>query len=354
MITGVRPTTASLPSREKIVSLRLPGASLDLIGAVENLGRLVRALQIRAEDLAVRDVFSGASLSGRAALWVETVLRKSSLKKADQEENALPDLVLQWLSFYGPVRKSFLKEVLGFEEDRLDELLAGLAEAQEVVLDLLTEQAEEVEICDRENLEILLRMARRSRQAFLPGPRPGPAAAFSGRLAGPRRPGQSPDDLQGALEQLFGFPAAVDAWEKQFLPARLSPYYGAWLDGLIHSGHLLWFGCGHRKISLAFPDDLELFLDPCRRGAGFENSWGQGRGGGTGPSAPREIGRYSFLDIIQTLKNGQPDRNRETLGPGLAGAGQQRRLRHPAPGDPDGLCPVSFERGRRPAFPIGL
>ena len=267
MITGVQPTTASLPSVKRSVSLRLPGASLDLVGAVENLGRLVRALRIRAEDLAVRDVFSGAPLSGRAALWVETVLGKSSLKKANQEENPLPDFVLQGLSFYGPVRKSSLKEVLGFEEDRLDELLAGLAEAQEVVLDLLTEFAEEVEICDRENLEILLRMARKSRQPSFRALGLDRLPLFLAAWQGLARPGQSPDELQGALEQLFGFPAAVDAWEKQFLPARLSHYYGVWLDSLIHSGHLLWFGCGHRKISLAFPDDLELFLNPCRRDA---------------------------------------------------------------------------------------
>ena len=46
--------------REKIVSLRLPGASLDLIGAVENLGRIAKAFQVRPEELAIRDVFSEA------------------------------------------------------------------------------------------------------------------------------------------------------------------------------------------------------------------------------------------------------------------------------------------------------
>ena len=288
--------------REKIVSLRLPGASLDLIGAVENLGRITKAFQVRPEELAIRDVFFEAPLTARAALWVTAVLRKSSSKKADPEENDLSDLFQQWLSFYGPVRKSSLKEVLGLEDTRLDDLLGGLAEAQEAVLDQLTEQAPEVEICDRENLEILLRMARRSRQPSFQALGLDRLPLFLAAWQGLTRPGQSPDDLQGALDQLFGFPAAADAWEKQFLPARLSPYYGAWLDSPIRSGPLLWFGCGHRKVSLAFSDDLELFLDHGRRDSGSKTAAARAGADEITRLLPREIGRYTFLDILHHSK----------------------------------------------------
>ena len=122
------------------------------------------------------------------------LLRKRPIRK----KTHLPDLFLQWLSFYGPVRKSSLKEVLGLEDARLDDLLAGLAEAQEVVLDLLTEQAEEMEICDRENLEILLRMARRSRQPSFQALGLDRLPLFLAAWQGLTRPGQSPDDLQAA------------------------------------------------------------------------------------------------------------------------------------------------------------
>jgi len=288
--------------REKIVSFRLPGGSLDLIGAVENLSRIAKAFQIQPEQLPVRDVFSEAPLAGRAAYWVDTVFRKSSPEKADPEENDLSDLFQQWLSFYGPVRKSSLKEVLGLEGVRLDDLLVGLAEAQEVVLDLLTEQAEEVEICDRENLEILLRMARRSRQPSFQALGLDRLSLFLAAWQGLTKPGQSPDDLRSILDQLFGFPAAADAWEKHFLPARLSPYYGAWLEGLVHSGHLLWFGCGNRKISLAFSDDLELFLDHARRESGLKTTEARAGVDEITRMLPGEIGRYSFLDIIQFSK----------------------------------------------------
>jgi ATP-dependent Lhr-like helicase len=288
--------------REKIVSLRLPGASLDLIGAVENLGRITKAFQVRPEELTIRDAFSGGPLTGRAALWVKAVFRKSSSKKADPEENDLSDLFRQWLSFYGPVRKSSLKEVLGLEDTRLNDLLAGLAEAQDAVLDQLTEQAPEVEICDRENLEILLRMARRSRRPSFQALGLDRLPLFLAAWQGLTKPGQSPDDLQAALDQLFGFPAAADAWEKQFLPARLSPYYGAWLDSPIRSGPLLWYGCGHRKISLAFSDDLELFLDHGRRDAGSKTADARDGADEIARLLPREIGRYTFLDILQHSK----------------------------------------------------
>ena len=55
-------------------------------------------------------------------------------------------------------------EMLGLGKAVLDELLVSLVESQEVILDLLTENAGEPEVCDRENLEILLRMARKSRR----------------------------------------------------------------------------------------------------------------------------------------------------------------------------------------------
>ncbi len=288
--------------REKIVSLRLPGASSNLIVAVENLGRLARAFQCQSEELAIRDAFSATPPTGRAALWIDTGFRKSPPRKDEPLENGLPDLFQQWLSFYGPVRKSSLKEVLGLDGDRLDDLLSGLAEAQEVVLDRLTEQAEEVEICDRENLEILLRMARRSRQPSFRALGLDRLPLFLAAWQGLTRPGQSSDDLRGTLDQLFGFPAAADAWEKHLLPARLSPYFGAWLDGLVHSGLLQWFGCGRRKISLAFPDDLELFLHIGRGVPGSKTVETKAEAEELAGLLPRKIGRYGLLEIIHHSK----------------------------------------------------
>ncbi len=291
--------------RHKIVSIRLPGASIDLVCAVENLGRIGRAFNVRQEEIKARDAFSQEPLSGQARRLVDQVFEKSFFEKKEQEEGLLTDILLQWLSFYGPVPGTLLKDILGLRNALLDEMLTGLAEAQDVVLDWLTENAVEMEVCDRENLETLLRMIRRSRQPSFKALGLDQLPLFLAAYQGLTKQGESAGDLQNVLEQLFGFPAGVEAWEKHILPARLSPYYNAWMDSLIQSSDLLWFGCGKRKIGFAFLDDLEFFIE--RNGD---------RGGKTSEEGslteelaallPRKFGRYNFTDILQFSKMDSP------------------------------------------------
>jgi ATP-dependent Lhr-like helicase len=144
-------------------------------------------------------------------------------------------------------------------------------------------------------------MARRARR---PAFRALPAEALPLYLAawqGIAAPADSADDLKARLEQLFGYPAAAEAWEKQILPARLFPYYGVWLDTLMATSELTWFGCGNRKIGFAFAGDLDLFL------AGGNGASGADAAGGGGKALPDELarllperfGRYSLLDIAR-------------------------------------------------------
>jgi len=270
--------------RKKIVLLRLPGASGEGVCAVENLPRLARALQTHPAALDAMDIVSQETWRGKV---------KGKPSEAE-EEYALPDLLKQWLSFYGPIGKTFLRGYFGLGEAFLDDLLAGLAEAQDLVVDLLTEDAGEVEVCDRDNLEILLRMARKARQ---PSFRPlsiYQLPLFLAAYQGIAERGDALEALQDRLEQLFGYPASADAWEKHFLPTRLSPYYSSWLDTLMQTSGLTWFGCGNRKISFAFAEDLELFL--AKQGDKKD---------GEKPAAldelaeflPEKFGRYSFFDM---------------------------------------------------------
>jgi len=43
------------------------------------------------------------------------------------------------------------------------------------------------------------------------------------------------------------------------LPARLDPYYTAWLDSLMQETELVWFGCGKERLSFALRPELDLF-----------------------------------------------------------------------------------------------
>ena len=192
--------------------------------------------------------------------------------------------------------------ILGIDEPLLDEMVAGLAESQDVLIDTLTEDAEEMEICDRENLEILLRMARRSRQPSFKPLSLDHLPLFLASYQGMTQRGESIDALQSALDQLFGFPAGAEVWEKHILPARMSPYYGSWLDSLIQSSDLLWFGCGKRRISFAFSNDLDLFIDQDKKDGDGPTPKETVSRYGLANLLPQKIGRYSFLDIAQHSK----------------------------------------------------
>ena len=64
----------------------------------------------------------------------------------------------------------------------------------------------------------------------------------------------------------------------------------------------MWFGCGQRKIGLAFSDDLELFLDLVRRELGSRTAEARTGANEIIRLLPRKIGRYGLLDIIHHSK----------------------------------------------------
>ena len=84
-------------------------------------------------------------------------------------------------------------------------------------------------------------------------------------------------------------PAPVGAWEEYILPSRMQQYRSEWLDTLMNESSLIWFGCGQKRISLAFRQDLELF-HPAP-----ENE----HDGELEHLIPDRRGRYSFLDITE-------------------------------------------------------
>jgi len=290
---------AIAPIREKIIFIAPPGAAVRSICAVENLGRLAGALQITPREVALFDVLPHNPLRGKARSAIDAFAASSNQEKDASNANGLSAIFLQWLSFYGPLRKSSIRERLGLDETTLDGMLAALAEAQDIVIDLIAENAAEVEVCDRENLEILLRMARRARQPVFRALGIDHLPLFLAAYQGLAGPGASQDNLQNVLDQLFGFPAHADAWEKHILPARLAPYYSAWLDGLMQSSDLIWLGCGKGRISFAFSDDVELFIEQTQHVTGAETAEDRALPDVVADLIPRKIGRYSFFDIVR-------------------------------------------------------
>ncbi len=56
----------------------------------------------------------------------------------------------------------------------------------------------------------------------------------------PERRLDGPRGLMAVIEQLAGFQAPAEAWERHILPTRVKGYQSAWLDGLALSGEVAW------------------------------------------------------------------------------------------------------------------
>lgn len=208
---------------------------------------------------------------------------------ADADEAIEPPVdrfLKQWLDYYPPQPLDRVASLLGLAPRALAAALDRLTENGELIVDRFTEGAETEEVCGRENLERLLRMRR---AAARPDVEPLEASDFQLFLAthqGLANPGASLEDLEQRLELLFGYPARAALWESDLLPSRLSPYYPSWLDQAMGESDLVWVGCGKKRITFAFEEDLELIGPP----EAAQTSIGE---------LLSRSGRTSFLDLAR-------------------------------------------------------
>ncbi len=272
----------------KLFWVSWPGVRHPLLCALETLPKVVVAFRLHTEVLSIQPV-KGDEKAETVKRRVLSFLREVPESARASEEYDLTSFLSEWLSFYGPVEKENLVPLLGITAERVDEAIEPLIETQDLVMDRFGEESSSLEICDSRNLEILLRMTRRYRQpTFEPLPLsqlPLYLAAWQGIIL----KGESVEDLKERLEQLFGLPAPISAWEEYLLPCRMQAYQSEWLDRLMNESDLIWFGCGQKRISLAFRQDLELF----HPASGAEHD------GELNHLIPDRRGRYSFLDITE-------------------------------------------------------
>jgi ATP-dependent Lhr-like helicase len=274
---------------KKLAWVFWPGVRHPLLCGLETLPKVLVAFRLLLDDVSMEPVSreeSAETLRRR----IKTFLRDAPEAVAPPDEYDLSAFLSAWLSFYGPVGKESVRHILGVTAERFDEAVEPLIETQDLVMDLFGEESTWPEICDSENLEMLLRMARRYRQPSFQALPVEQLPLFLASFQGITPRGESMDDLQQRLEQLFGWPARAEAWEEYLLPARMQPYRSSWLDSLMASSDLVWFGCGERRISLSFNQDLELFRpsDEAERSEATSE---------LEHLIPDRRGKYSFLEI---------------------------------------------------------
>ncbi len=172
---------------------------------------------------------------------------------------SLSDLLADLLRFHGPVSLDYVVAPLGLSPDDVRDAVDALVETQKVVVDRITDDAADEQVCDAENLERLLRMMRT-------GARPSfeaqPVERIPGFLASWQRVGtgkRGVEGLQEALDRLLGLPLAPELWETEVLPSRVDGYYTAWLDALFAETPVAWLGFSDRKVAFVLAPDRELF-----------------------------------------------------------------------------------------------
>lgn len=233
----------------KMVKIQPIQTSAPFIMAVENLPLLINVIQLE-------------NVSFQSIIPPHPALSHNEIKPdIEQEALSLPDFLRQWLAYYAVLPQAFLQETLGLDESGLQSALDELDSEEDIVMGWLTENASAQEICDRQNFERLLRLKRRQNEPRLQPQPPETLALLFARQQGLANQ-TNETELPDMLEHLLGLQAPAEMWEKEILPARLPRYIPAELDRLMSESGLMWMGCGKEKVTLCFPDQIDVILQP--------------------------------------------------------------------------------------------
>jgi len=178
------------------------------------------------------------------------------------------DCLAQWMRYEGPLPLSVIAGIFGLSPAEAGEAIRALLEEAQLAADLIVEEAPPAAsripsilhtgtglICDRENLELLLRLGRRKQR---PEVKERPAPILVPFLA--RRQGLIPGNENTPWKTLAGVSGQAKLWETEFFPCRSSSYSGEILDREIREGRLLWYGSGREKAAFCESGDLDLVL----------------------------------------------------------------------------------------------
>ena len=232
--------------------VRMSGGRLEnpLVAALESVPRISRALDLDWSSLSLRSLGSG--------MEVEPASPEASQEDEGGGEETQTDVLAECLRFYGPTSLERLRANSGLTVEALERALDDLVETDQVVRGRLVADSEEDLICDCQNMETLLRIAR---AAAVPIFEPLPIAElplFLARWQGLIDSTQSDERLARSMEQLLCYEAPAAIWESDVIPARLERFSPPQLDALMGESPLRWIGRGENRVAFCFAPDLDL------------------------------------------------------------------------------------------------
>jgi ATP-dependent Lhr-like helicase len=290
---------------DKLIQFYPPGPREPLIVAREMLPKMIRTLYGPEKEKSVYiQTLKGVPLPEE----------KYVASKGETEDGE--GLFGQWLQFYGPATVEFIRETLGIDSERLHRIIEDLTDSQRVVQGQLVTEGGPNEVCDSENFEMLLRLARiEAAPAFEPlGIEWLPL--FLADFQGITRPLDRMDGIDGlfrCVEQLLCYPAEAGTWESEIFPARLHLYDPSWLDTLMQEGGLLWIGSEGHRVTFCFGSDLDLVQEESEETEITSDdehpvrpvSW-------PGAALPLDVfpdaaGRYDFSTLLRLSRSGSAE-----------------------------------------------
>jgi ATP-dependent Lhr-like helicase len=217
-----------------------------------------------------------ADLSGAIEIEALPGATPLDLPGAEEVPAVAPEtLIGQWLSYYGPADPVWVQATLAIDHRRLLGWLDALVGDERLIRGALAAPGEVELICDAENFDILLRLARAARRERVPAlpleDLPLLLAQFQGvtsaatdkqRRAAREANATGPEGVLDHLARLSGWPASAAQWEAEILPVRMPGYQPAWLDAALQTGDLVWQGCGRERLTFCYHDELDLLMEP--------------------------------------------------------------------------------------------
>ncbi len=180
-------------------------------------------------------------------------------------EDALLACVTGWMTHIGPTTSTVLGEFLRIEAREIDKTLLRLEGSGSILRGQFTNAAgEETEWCDRRLLARIHRLTLGSLRSQI---QPATAAQFMRWLLRWQHVAPSTQVLgeRGTLEilqQLQGFEAPANSWERQILARRIANYDPKVLDQLCLTGAVGWGRLSPHPASLEDPNSINRRVVP--------------------------------------------------------------------------------------------
>jgi ATP-dependent Lhr-like helicase len=285
---GLDPDSFLGDLKDKLIRIHPPGAGEPLVGARENADLILDHGFAREKEV-------------RAESWKGLPIFREDFPTEPEEGEDLSWFLGQWLQYYGPTDPYFIERTLGIKSNRLRVALEDLLDARRLVKGELVSGGGAEEVCESENFEILVRLARAEAQPVFEPLGIEWLPLFLADFQGISRPKGSLEGLRERIEQLFCHPAEAGFWESEIFPARLQPYDPSWLDSLMQEGELKWVGNEGHRIAFFFETDLDLMREDGTEPPVEDKTIPPEGAGERGPLEglfPDPHGRYSFAALL--------------------------------------------------------